>query len=102
MKISRREFVHTSMIGLIGAPAVIGSKPRIFKTALIGSGWWGMNILQTALSANRSNAVSLCDVDQTQVAKAALKVENLSGNKPSIYGDFSKLRYPRIQKVKNQ
>jgi predicted dehydrogenase len=96
MKMNRRKFVQSSAIGLIGAPMVFGAQPRIFKTALVGSGWWGMNILRTALSANRSNAVSLCDVDQKQASQAAAEIERLTGTRPPVYGDYREL----IQKEK--
>ena len=54
-----------------------------YRTALIGSGWWGMNILGEAMAAGpvpRSSA--LCDVDQRLLDPAAAEVEKLTGDRP--------------------
>ena len=62
-----------------------------YKTALIGSGWWGMNILRTAMEAGQSKVVALCDVDDNQLNPAAAEVEKLSGDKPNKYKDYREL-----------
>jgi len=64
------------------------AKDKVYKTALIGSGWWGMNILKTAIAAGRSKVTALCDVDQRQFQSAAQEVEALTGRKPKVYEDF--------------
>lgn len=82
----RRSFVAASL----AAPAVLRSQ-RKFRTALIGSGWWGMNILETALESGQCAAVALCDVDAGQMQAAAEKVAKLSGEKPKKYKDYREL-----------
>ncbi|NMC20798.1 MAG: Gfo/Idh/MocA family oxidoreductase [Thermogutta sp.] len=74
------------------APAVIGAeKERRFRTALIGSGWWGMNILQAAVESRRCEVVAMCDVDDNQLHPAAAKVEEWTGKTPVQYRDYREL-----------
>lgn len=69
----------------------VAGKTRPYRTALIGSGWWGKNILREAIAAGESKVVALCDVDQQMLAEAAAEVEKLNGDKPKKYGDFREL-----------
>ena len=92
---NRREFIKTtaaSSVGFVAAP-LIKTPRRVqrYRTALIGSGWWGMNILRTALAAGQSEVVALCDVDQNQLTPAAAEVERLSGAPPRVYADYRDL-----------
>ncbi len=74
------------------APAVIAAeKEHVFRTALIGSGWWGMNILQAAVESRRCDVVALCDVDENQLNPAAAQVEAWTGKTPVKYRDFREL-----------
>ncbi|EMI20796.1 oxidoreductase domain-containing protein [Rhodopirellula maiorica SM1] len=61
------------------------------RTALIGSGWWGMNILREAMAAGQTKVVALCDVDQDKLEIAAEEVNDLSGEEPKLYSDFREL-----------
>ncbi|MBW3622202.1 MAG: Gfo/Idh/MocA family oxidoreductase [Armatimonadetes bacterium] len=93
----RREILKTaahaslaySALPLLGATNAAAS--RTYKTALVGSGWWGMNILRTAMAAGDSRVVALCDVDRNQLNPAAQEVERLSGDRPRTYGDYREL-----------
>ena len=92
---NRRDFIKTtaaSSVGFVAAP-LIKTPRRVqrYRTALIGSGWWGMNILRTALAASQSEVVALCDVDQNQLTPAAAEVERLSGAPPRVYADYRDL-----------
>jgi predicted dehydrogenase len=94
MNVTRRSFLSaTAAAGAaLAAPAVHGAdKNRKYKTALVGSGWWGMNILRTAIQAGESDVVAMCDVDRRQIEKAASEVENLTGKAPKQYKDFRDL-----------
>jgi predicted dehydrogenase len=99
MTIVRRRFMQAAATGAVagglqlsGAPAVHAqSKGKIYRTALIGSGWWGMNILKQALAAGNTKCVALCDVDQDKLELAAEEVNDLSGNSPKTYTDFREL-----------
>ncbi len=59
-----------------------------YKTALIGCGWWGMNILNEAMASGRSRVVGLSDVDQRHLDASAVEVEQKTGEKPGKYVDY--------------
>ena len=94
MSLNRRDFLHTAAIAgtLAGAPFVhAASKAKKMKIALLGSGWWGMNILREALKAGDAQVVALCDVDQDVLDLAADEVESLSGDQPKKFQDYREL-----------
>lgn len=94
MSVSRRRFLAaTAAAGAaLATPAVHGAeKNKKYRTALIGSGWWGMNILRTAIEAGSSDVVALCDVDANKLNPAAAEVEKLTGKAPKKYKDFREL-----------
>lgn len=91
----RREFLTTSASGAIAIAAaplihVIG-KEIVYKTALIGTGWWGMNILRCAMKAGQSKIVAVCDVDENQMNTALTEIGRLTSDKPKRYHDFREL-----------
>ncbi len=91
---TRRHFLHSSALAAaaFGAvPALAQSTGKKFRTALIGSGWWGMNILTEAMAAGRSKVVALCDVDQRVLDNAADDVKSASGDEPKKYRDYREL-----------
>jgi predicted dehydrogenase len=84
---SRRHFLSA-----LAAPAFLyAQKARRYRTALIGTGWWGMNILNAAMAAGESEVVALCDVDQNQLEKAAAEVEKVTSDRPRRYRDYREL-----------
>ncbi len=92
--ITRRDFLATSAAaGLaLSAPAVLGAgKARKHRTALVGSGWWGMNILREAIQSGECQTVALCDVDDNQLDPALREVEKMTGDKPKRYKDYREL-----------
>ncbi|MEZ6090437.1 MAG: Gfo/Idh/MocA family oxidoreductase [Pirellulaceae bacterium] len=94
MPVDRRNFIYsaTAMGAAIAAPAIHGaSKNRKYSVGLIGSGWWGMNILREALASGQTKVVALCDVDQDKLELAAEEVEDLSGDKARTYVDFREM-----------
>jgi len=94
MAINRRIFLKGSVAsGLaFAAPGILragsGSK---YRTALIGSGWWGMNITGEAIQSGQCQIVAMCDVDERQLDPAAAKVEKLTGQTPKKYKDYREL-----------
>lgn len=91
---NRRQFLASSSALLASAamyPNIVVPHARQYRTALIGSGWWGMNILRTAMEAGQSKVVALCDVDENQIGPAAAEVERLSGAVPKRYRDYLEL-----------
>jgi predicted dehydrogenase len=91
MILNRRDFIATGA-ALAAAPFVHAApQDRTWRTALIGSGWWGKNILKEAIEAKRSKIVALCDVDRTVLENAAELVKDQTGSAPKTYGDYREL-----------
>jgi FlaA1/EpsC-like NDP-sugar epimerase len=67
IKYSSSASLYYSSLPLLPA---LSSKVNRYKTALIGTGWWGMNILREAIRAGESQVVALCDVDENQLNNA--------------------------------
>jgi predicted dehydrogenase len=93
---NRRNFLKTTTaagLALTAAPALIGADQpgKKHTTALIGSGWWGMNILGEAMASGQSKVVGLCDVDERQLSPAAERVAQKSGDQPKKYRDYREL-----------
>lgn len=96
---NRTEFLKAS--ALAGAALItdpLAARPFIttrplakYRTALIGSGWWGTNILRAALQAGESKLVALCDVDQRQLVKAGEEVSKLTSDRPKLYKDYREM-----------
>jgi len=92
---NRRTFLKTGSIAGLGLSSVniLGARKLLqkHKTALIGSGWWGMNILRYAIESGEADVAALCDVDLRYLNPAAEEVESLTGSKPRTYGDYREL-----------
>ena len=79
-------------VGFAAAPLIkVLGKDKKYTTALIGSGWWGGNILRCAIQAGESKVVALCDVDENQIKATLEEVKKLSGDTPKIYRDYREL-----------
>lgn len=91
----RRTFLQNSAM----ASAAFSSLPLLtslkrmapYRVALIGTGWWGMNILRTAVQSGECKVVALCDVDANQLAKAKAELAKLTSDQPKAYSDFRDL-----------
>jgi predicted dehydrogenase len=67
------------------------SGSRKFRTALIGCGWWGNNILREAMASGSCEIVGLCDVDSRQLDLTLPKVREGSGATPKTFKDYREL-----------
>ncbi|MBN2272547.1 MAG: twin-arginine translocation signal domain-containing protein, partial [Sedimentisphaerales bacterium] len=70
MSINRRTFIRTSIAtgAALAFPSIItAGRVKTYRTALIGSGWWGMNIASEAIASGRCKMVALCDVDPSRL-----------------------------------
>ncbi|WP_372899272.1 Gfo/Idh/MocA family protein [Stieleria sp.] len=77
---------------LASAPKIhAASKDKTYRTALIGAGWWGMNILREAMAGGQTKVVALCDVDSDRLEINAEEVTDLSGDTPRTYSDYREL-----------
>ena len=83
---NRRNFLAVST-----APLILAAPDRKYRTAIVGTGWWGMNILGCALEAGQSKVVAMCDVDENQLNPAVDKVIQLSGDQPKKYKDYREM-----------
>src|SRR5947209_10370394 len=92
---NRREFLKgaASLSIAASAPAVLAQDKGMqqYTTALVGCGWWGMNILHGAMGSGRCKVVAMCDVDVNQLDKASADVLAKSGQKPRTYADFREM-----------
>ena len=95
MTLHRRNFIQSTLAtGLVlgSAPSIhAASKAKKYRIALIGSGWWGMNILKEAMAAGNCQVVALADVDSDVLELATEKVKKLSGDEPKTYQDVREL-----------
>lgn len=76
---------------LSAAPLLAQPPGRKYKTALIGAGWWGMNILREALAGGQCSAVAFADPDNNQMAQAATDLAKVSGDQPRQYRDYREM-----------
>jgi len=87
MSIDRRAFLAS----LAAVPILGAQKSKKYRTALIGSGWWGMNILREAIASGECTVVGLCDVDDAMLNPAVAEVEKLTSDQPRKYKDYRDL-----------
>jgi predicted dehydrogenase len=88
----RRTFVAGSLTGSLGFHIRGAQRAKRYRTALIGSGWWGMNILTCgAIESGECEVVALCDVDENQLNAAIKKVQELTRDQPRRYKDYREL-----------
>lgn len=69
-------------------PLIGASSPSKYRTALIGCGWWGNNILREAMAAGRCKVVGLCDVYRRPLMATADEVDAVSGDQPQVFDDY--------------
>ena len=94
MKQTRRHFLKTSAAATLAfnaIPLLAADPGKKYRTALIGCGWWGKNILKVAMASGRVKVVALCDADGNTLEVAADQVNDLAGEQPKIYKDFREM-----------
>lgn len=96
MDLNRRHFLSSAAAGTVAtgmSPFILGQNKsgKKYRTALIGSGWWGMNILRVALADGSCDIVALCDVDADELEVSADEVDGLTGKLPATYSDYREM-----------
>ena len=95
MGTTRRSFLKAATaagVAMSGCTTLgAGKSGKRYRTALVGSGWWGMNVLHTAVEAGQSQVVALCDVDQRHLDAAATDINKRTGETPHKYKDYRDL-----------
>jgi len=97
--LNRRRFLETAAGAAVLASQSLASSAgaqekgsgKKYRTALIGSGWWGMNILRVAIQDGAIDVVALCDVDADELEVSADEVESITGKLPATYRDYREL-----------
>lgn len=64
---------------------------RKYRTALIGCGWWGNNILREAMASGSCEIVALCDVDSRQFEATQKNVSAGTGETPKTFKDYREM-----------
>src|SRR4051812_34774435 len=92
---NRRSFLKSTVAAaaIASAPAFLHAqdKTETYTLALIGSGWWGTNILTNALASKQCKLVALCDVDPHQIEKCEKKIAGMTSDTPKHYSDYREL-----------
>jgi predicted dehydrogenase len=94
MSIDRRVFLKSSIASgfALGFPGVVGAqRDKTYRTALIGCGWWGTNILREAAASGRCKIVAMVDVDRRQIEKCAAEVAKWVSDTPKHYEDYREM-----------
>jgi predicted dehydrogenase len=92
---TRRNFLKDVTI----AGAVLATAPHLlaqgrdkkYRTVLVGTGWWGGNILGEAMASGECKIVALCDVDERQLQPSLERVVKEAGDTPKTYRDYREL-----------
>ncbi len=92
----RRDFLRqtaTLSASAFAAPAfpLIYPRANTYRLALIGSGWWGNNILREAVAYGNAKVVAICDVDERALAATQKNIDGWTGEKPKHYRDYREL-----------
>jgi len=90
----RRHFltsVSAAGIALQGLPLLGQKSTKKHRTALIGAGWWGMNLLREAMASGRITVCALCDADDTVLENDFEDVKSDSGDQPKLYKDYREM-----------
>src|SRR5688572_13390775 len=100
---NRRQFIRTSAAGAGLAAYAYSSGPAPFarasdkagkkyRTALVGAGWWGTNIVRESIWSERCEVVGLCDVDQGELQRCLGEIKKVSNQAPKLYhGDHREM-----------
>jgi len=95
MNMNRRHFLRTTAAASLAFSAIpiLGaeSPAKKYRTALVGCGWWGNNILGEAMASGECKIVALCDVDSRFLNKTVERVKKEAGDDPKPYKDYREL-----------
>lgn len=91
----RRVFIRETMasgLAISAMPLITATfNTHVYRIALVGSGWWGMNILREALSYGNCTLVGICDVDERQLTQATEELNKTAFGKPRWFKDYREL-----------
>ncbi|MFM9079765.1 MAG: Gfo/Idh/MocA family protein [Opitutaceae bacterium] len=92
----RRTFLHSaaaagSLATLAVRTSAAEKSGRRYRTAIIGCGWWGGNILGEAIASGACEIVGLCDVDARQIAATRERIAKVTSDQPREHRDYREL-----------
>ncbi len=90
---NRRQFLKTTTAAAISFPflSLSANPAKRYRTALIGCGWWGGNIVREAVASKRCKIVGLCDVYRRPLQATADEVKNLNGDSARLFDDYQEM-----------
>src|SRR5574344_1342635 len=92
MTLKRRSFAQGSLAAVLAARhapfMALAQEARRFRVVLIGSGWWGTNILNVALDTGVCDLAALCDVDERMLRRCSDKLGARGVTPPKLYKDY--------------
>ena len=91
---NRRDFVKSATLlstSLILPFPFNGAENKI-KIAIVGTGWWGTDVLLPGLLTTENfEVIGLCDVDSVALQNAAGKVVESGNKKPELFSDYREM-----------
>ena len=84
---NRKTFLKNSSLGALGLmahPYIVSRQAAKYNLVLIGTGWWGTNILREAIRSGEVKVTALCDVDDAQIKKCQEEVNKLCDDRPPL------------------
>ncbi len=93
MNPNRRQFLKTAATAAVLSPCLSlgASAGKRYRTALIGCGWWGGNIVREAMASKRCKIVGLCDVYRRPLQATADEVARLAGDQAVLFEDYREM-----------
>lgn len=99
----RRDFIKSGALvaGALMTPMPLFAADEKIKLAILGTGWWGTDILlNNALASGQFEIVGLCDVNSVALKKAAGIVTQAGGKEPKLFSSYQQLyEMPGLQAV---
>lgn len=102
MATTRRDFLQmtaaaaggTAVVTAAPALASIGRKASAneqIRVGVVGCNGMGFSNLRSILKISEVSCAALCDVDRNVLEKRAGEVEEMTGSRPALYGDYRQL-----------
>ena len=87
----RRDFIKTSAIaaGAFTTQVPLFPKQDKIKLAILGTGWWGTDVLlPNAIASGKFEIIGLCDIDTQALHRATDAVVKAGGEKPGTFTNY--------------
>jgi predicted dehydrogenase len=99
----RRDFIKSGVLvaGAMVAPMPLFAADEKIKLAILGTGWWGTDILlRSVVNISHFEVVALCDIDSVALKNAATVVVDAGGKEPRLFASYQEMyEMPGLQAV---